>query len=314
MEPKITEGDVETQRIIPLLTDPSLLAYRLTDVRSKASLPPRDIGKGAKRRIGYVPDFIVYNESLPVVVIEAKAPGASPLDAYAEARLYATEINSAYPTGINPCQIIISSNGERVVAGHWDAEHTFDEAVNDIVSSSSELDRLRSIASSDQAARLASALSKQLRSSNFKRPFNQSEGQVQIISRLDPNTFAADLAPILRKYFTSRDQNDDPAIYGRAYISSDEVTSYDRILESFLRDRLSRSKARVAVKTTRKRSEQVSKKLHEHDTARPPRGDIGEIVLVWTKHLCHIMGHGTQRHHRYRPLPHRRGRRAASLG
>ena len=30
----------------------------------------------------------------------------------------------------------------------------------------------------------------------------------------------------------------------------------------------------------------------------------GEIILVWTNCLCYIMRHGTQRHHRYRTLPH----------
>lgn len=31
---------------------------------------------------------------------------------------------------------------------------------------------------------------------------------------------------------------------------------------------------------------------------------MGDYILVWTKVLCHIMGHGNQRHHLYRSLPH----------
>jgi len=37
---------------------------------------------------------------------------------------------------------------------------------------------------------------------------------------------------------------------------------------------------------------------------------FGDYVLVWTKAVCYIMAHGHQRHHRHRPLPHRRSRRS----
>ncbi len=45
------------------------------------------------------------------------------------------------------------------------------------------------------------------------------------------NTFAAELAPLLRRYFTSTTQNNDPEIYEKAYVGSDNITEYDRVLE-----------------------------------------------------------------------------------
>jgi hypothetical protein len=115
---------------------------------------------------------------------------------------------------------------------------------------------------------------KSLRASDFKRPFNQGSGQVQIDSRIDPNTFAADLDPVLRRYFSSRDQTTDEEIYSRAYISSNEVTSYDRILESLLKSRLSKAKKKTEITTTKRSSSLVTKKIMTFGEQRPIGGDI----------------------------------------
>ncbi|MCR5873657.1 hypothetical protein LRS10_05400 [Phenylobacterium sp. J426] len=82
------------------------------------------------------------------------------------------------------------------------------------------------------------------------------------------------MPPILRRYFSSHDQSTDPDIYSRAYISSNEVTSYDRILESFLKDRLARSKARVEITTSRRRADEITKTISKFDGQRPTRGDL----------------------------------------
>src|SRR3954470_19106489 len=88
-----SQGDGETRVVLPLLTRSGYLGIPLDDIRSKQGIAARDIGKGAKRKVGYVPDFCVYKQSLPVCVVEAKAPGKDVYQAYAEARLYALEIN-----------------------------------------------------------------------------------------------------------------------------------------------------------------------------------------------------------------------------
>ena len=59
-----------------------------------------------------------------------------------------------------------------------------------------------------------------------------------IFQKLRTNLFAAELAPTLRRYFTSTTQNDDPEIYEKGYVGSDDVTEYDRVLKSLLKDRL----------------------------------------------------------------------------
>lgn len=269
-----SEGEVETQVVIPLLTRPDLLGIPLAEVRSKSGISARDIGKGTKRKVGYIPDFCVFKKSLPILVVEAKSPAQDVHVAYGEARLYALELNRSFPHKVNPCCRILATNGVQVVAGHWDSDPELIVDVGSIQSGSAELDRLSSIVGNDGIERIAVSMSRQLRSDDFKRPFNQGAGNSQISSRIEPNTFAADLAPVLRRYFSSRDQATDEEIYSRAYISSNEVTSYDKILESYLKDRLSRQKRRNEIRTTKRKSSLITEKISQFAESRPLTGDI----------------------------------------
>ena len=140
-----TEGDVETQIVVPLLTNHDFLGIPLEEVRSKAGLVARNIGKGNKQKIGYIPDFCVYKQSLPIMIVEAKAPTANIETAYSEARLYATEINRSFPTKINPCSIILAVNGQRLLAGHWDADPDISGSISQLDSPSVFLDLLRQL-------------------------------------------------------------------------------------------------------------------------------------------------------------------------
>ncbi|MER8917686.1 hypothetical protein NKI32_28210 [Mesorhizobium sp. M0761] len=269
-----TEGDVETQILTPLLTRAELLAIPLDEIRSKEGISARDLGKGAKRKIGYIPDFCIYKQSLPVLVVEAKSPSSDVVAAYGEARLYATEINRSFPAGINPCCRVIATNGIALLAGHWDADPAISTKIELLAPGTSTFDDLSALLGNEILSRLASQLNDALRSKSFKRPFNQGAGPSQIASRIEPNTFAADLAPVLRRYFSSRDQSTDEEIYSRAYISSNEITSYDRILESYLKDRLSRAKRRVEVRTTKRKSDIVTKTISNFQESRQNSGDI----------------------------------------
>jgi hypothetical protein len=208
------------------------------------------------------------------MIIEAKQPLADIQTAYAEARLYAIEINRSFPTKINPCCVIFATNGRQLLAGHWDADPEIIGSISQLEHASIILDLLITLAGNDTLNKIAQTINASLKPPKFKRPFNQGAGQSQILSRIDPNTFAADLAPIMRRYFSSRDQIIDEEIYSRAYISSNETTSYDRILESFLKDRLSRSSARVPITTTRRKSDAITESINRFNTNKPQGGDI----------------------------------------
>jgi len=269
-----SEGDVETQVVLPLLTAGELLGIPREHVKSKKGISATDIGKGSKRKIGYIPDFSIYKHALPVAVIEAKAPSGDVEKAYGEARLYALEINRSFPTGCNPCSRVLATDGATILAGDWDADPAVRGSVADMVVGNSLLDELRLILGNDVLSRLGEEASRSLRADGFARPFNQGNGPTLIDSSIEPNTFAADLSPALRRYFSSRDQTTDEEIYSKAYISSNEVTSYDRILESFLKDRLARSKQRTEILTSRKRSEAITAAISQFNERKPIGGDL----------------------------------------
>ncbi len=269
-----SEGDVETQVVVPLLTRPEFLGVPLEEIHSKNGISARDIGKGTKRKIGYIPDFCVYKHSLPVLVIEAKSPSNDTQQAYDEARLYALEINRSFPAGLNPCCRVLATNGKTILAGSWDADPAIALTVEMAIAGTSAMDELAALIGTDALQSLVRPISESLRANDFKRPFNQGPGPAQIASRIDPNTFAADLAPVLRQYFSSRDQSTEYEIYSRAYISSNEITSYDRILESFLKDRLSRAKRRTEITTTRRKSDVITKTIAGFGESRPAAGDL----------------------------------------
>ena len=71
------------------------------------------------------------------------------------------------------------------------------------------------------------------------RPSNLVGGQALLNAKKPLNTFAADLSPVLRRYFASANQENIREIAERAYVSSAEITEYDRVLEALLKDRLS---------------------------------------------------------------------------
>src|SRR6266542_4760702 len=93
-----TESDVEQKLVWPLLAQPfpEGLGFLPADISTKLSLRRIEIGKGSTRKL-YFPDYIVVLAGLPVLILEAKAVGASIEEALDEARLYAHEINALYP-------------------------------------------------------------------------------------------------------------------------------------------------------------------------------------------------------------------------
>ena len=107
-----TEGDVEAKLLVPLLTSELYLSIPNANFYSKEYLAPSVIDKGAKSKSGYYPDFSVWVHGFPILIVEAKAPGASVEGGYREATLYAQHLNSRYPAGFNPCNFIIASNSK----------------------------------------------------------------------------------------------------------------------------------------------------------------------------------------------------------
>lgn len=278
--PDATEGDVETQVIVPLLQDDNYLAIPRSHIKSKEYLAPIDIDKGATRKSGYFPDYCIYIDSLPICVIEAKSPSNSTADAYKEACLYAHGLNRLFGSKINPCSIAIGTNGVTLSAGTWDSSPSIQCQIEDLAPGSKSLEDLKRLAGLVSLQGIGEEISRRIKFTGFRRAFNQDEGPTLINSKVGTNTFAADLGPILARYFTSRSQSDDEEIYDRAYINSTELISYDRTLESFLKDRiaLSRKSGRSELRPTNREETQLASVLRQHEQHRPVGGALQLIT------------------------------------
>ena len=117
----ITESDIEQKLIYPFLTSAYPIGLALDDsqILTKSLLRQKPIGKGHSLKY-YYPDYLVSIRGIPVLVIEAKKPTEDLTTAYAEARLYAEEINAGFPHNVNVCQYIIVCNGAETWAGYSD--------------------------------------------------------------------------------------------------------------------------------------------------------------------------------------------------
>jgi hypothetical protein len=116
----LNESDVEQKIIMPLLTNsqPMGLGYNGINIQTKFNLKQLKIEKRTNSKL-YYPDYVIIIEGLPLMAIEIKKPGEDLNEAFREARMYATEMNSFYPD-INPCTIVVASDGLKLIGGFWD--------------------------------------------------------------------------------------------------------------------------------------------------------------------------------------------------
>lgn len=236
--PDATEADVELKVLTPLLTSPGFLAIPASSIEGKKYLAPATLDKNAQKTRGYFPDFSVWEMAFPIMVVEAKGPDV-PVDVgYREACLYVRHLNSQYKHGVNPCTFVIACNGVDLAYGHWDSNTNRTVKVADLRIGGNELDTLIKFCHHRLIVIYAAKYLSAIRLTRSVQPYTLAGGQALINSKKPFNSFAAELAPLMRRYFTSATQNSDPDIYEKGYVGSDDVTEYDRILESLLKDKI----------------------------------------------------------------------------
>lgn len=273
------EADVEQKLIYPLLTLVNFLSIPDSLVRPKDYLAPTQLDKASGKTSGYYPDFSIWIGGLPVMIVEAKDPSVNAQVGFREACLYARHLNSRYPTDINPCKFVMSSNGVNLLIGYWDQEapvHTLEVARIDIETIS--LKHLTEFCHFDVLKSIAETSVAKLHPPKGTYPFNLAGGQALINSKFALNDFAADLSPILRRYFSSTSNIEtDKEIAERAYVSSAELTEYDRVLEALLKDRSAsahKDSIVVPIKTSKSEEIPLTKALHTFSDSRQVSGQL----------------------------------------
>lgn len=234
------ESDVEQKLLYPILAEPAFLEIPAEAIKTKSYLPPTELDKGAGKRSGYYPDYSIWLSGYPLMIVEAKDPTISADIGFREACLYARHLNARYPTSVNPCRYVIASNGVDFLAGYWDQERPeIRLSAQDIQIGTAETETLIAFCGIGVLEASCKAALASTKVERGVRPFNLVGGQALINSKLPLNTFAADLSPVLRRYFSSTNDDNIREIAERAYVSSEETTEYDRVLESILKDRSS---------------------------------------------------------------------------
>jgi hypothetical protein len=69
-----TESDVEQKILYPFLVHPSFVGIPHEWVRTKEYMEPTDIDKSAGKRYGYIPDYSIWRNGFPLLIVEAKPP------------------------------------------------------------------------------------------------------------------------------------------------------------------------------------------------------------------------------------------------
>jgi hypothetical protein len=307
-EKLLTESDVEQRVIYPLLTGGNYLAINERHIRTKEYMAPTKIDKNAGKSSGYYPDYTVWEKGFPLMIVEAKQPDVAVEVGYREATAYAQYLNQRFRTGINPARFTIAINGARILFGYWDSEPVFDELIENLNPGSKSLEELKALCG--QAALNAHALTclQEVKTARAFRPFLMAGGQALLNSKRPVNTFAAELSPILRRYFSSTADNREPEIYGRAYVPTDEVTEYDKVLESLLKDRITERLNPMSqeIEPTRHGEPRLSKAIAEFKVDRPREGQLqlitgrvgaGKSLFIRRyKELLQPSGEKTKRH------------------
>jgi hypothetical protein len=275
-----TEADVEAQVIFPLLTGAAYLDIPGSSVKGKYYLAPTPFNKKARLTSGSYPDFSVWFRSFPCLIVEAKSPEVSVETGYLEAQLYAQFLNQHYPTGINPANFILATNGIKILCGYWDAKPTIDGDVADLRPQTQLLASMQLLCGRLALDLHASKCLIAARSKPAALPYILAGGQGLLRATVPSNRFAAPLAPLLQRYFSSSQQENIREIVERAYVSSDEVTEYDKILESLLKERLSARRGSTVEHLHPERSgEHTMERAIAAEFARPER-ETGHLQLI----------------------------------
>lgn len=261
-----TESDVEQKLLYPFFTHQSFLALPPNWIRTKEYMTPTEIDKTAGRRFGYFPDYSVWIDGIPMLIIEAKSPDDSIMTAIREARLYATEINKRYPPNVNPIEFVFGCNGHEFALCPWDSESsllTFPCA--DVAPGSSPLSALLATIGREALEGNATKLSAHFSSRPFFSVANFMGGNARLSQQLGVNEFAEPLFPVLTRYFGSTSDETPEEVIDRAYVTSEELGTYEAVLETYLKDRgahIAGNQLRV-IETSRHKASGISTEIQK---------------------------------------------------
>ena len=236
------ESDVEQKFVLPLLVNPEPIGFGLqpSDFWTKTSIRKILIYKGNKKKL-YYPDYAIVIDGLPFVIIEAKAPGEDLEEAAREGRLYATEINSAYPRDFNPCQMVVVTDGNILATYSWDSDEAIvDLKAEDLDLMNEKFAQLLLRLSRRALQKLANSELRRLRSSaKYFKPVHMLGGKTIISETVSDNSFGSNVSIEYKYLFNPDSITDRESVVQNAYVTSKRkqghVAPIDKLIRAALR-------------------------------------------------------------------------------
>ena len=218
-----TEGDVEHKLLFPLITNnsPKGFGFFKSEVAAQPDIRSFTIDKGSRNKKLYFPDFIGMIGGNPFLVVEAKRPGEDIFEALRQARLYATELNSKYPAGVNPCCRLLVSNGEQTLSAAWDSD-TPDVDLNfeELTSANANFANLLELNRRSAAKKLVETTFAITRATPFSKPTELLGGEAVQNETIEQNSFGTTLVMDYKHLFNPKTNEERAFIVKNAYVRS----------------------------------------------------------------------------------------------
>lgn len=218
----VTESDVEQKIIYPFITSCTEvgLRYLAAEVLTKTNIRKLSIDKGGSKKI-YFPDYLIVIRGYPLVIIEAKKPGEPLEEAYREARLYAQELNSTFPTDINPVKKIIATDGITIFAGNSDqADPEITLLTTELTAANEKYSALYKSFNRKVLEEICNRFDQNLRPSYLSKPRRLVGGRAVQDEEIGHNTFGANIASEFGHIFNPATMEDRRFIAIHGYIPS----------------------------------------------------------------------------------------------
>lgn len=233
-----TESDVEQKLIYKLLTDapPLGLGYVSSDILTKPDIRSVSIDKGAHKKL-YYPDYVIIVNGLPTMIIEAKSPGKGIGEAAREGRLYATEINSEYKTGLNPCSKVLVTDGDLLAGYYWDNDNpVFELELENFQPTDMHFDSIVSFASKGVIEVFSTdCLKKYRKGSSYFKPVEMLGGRAVRNETVGQNSFGSNVSLEYKYLFNPEAMEDREAIVKNAYIESKRKQAHVSQIDKLIR-------------------------------------------------------------------------------
>lgn len=271
-----TESDVEQKFIMPLLTHPSFLEVPSKAILTKKSLRVLSFVDKSSLPKGYIPDYIVFFNGYPILVIEAKSPDVAVKQAIDEARMYGQLLNQNFPTKINPVAFVMGCNGREIAVGPADTNDHKLFSVPDVVIGSDALAQLKELIGAATLSGIAERIKSSLSAKSYITPASRLPTQL-FLDRVRPNALAPYLAPLYEMFFRAEDPEKIQLILDQAYVDTAELREYDLVLHSILRQ-IERTSDYRTIQTDRHREYTLTPEIDRYNAGAASSG--GRLHLI----------------------------------